>query len=106
MTRLTISVPDQMGDWIDGQIASGRYGSVSDYVRDLVRRDQDRQARPIELRDVLDDSGNTTLTPEERAAGLAELHRLLDRRLAQADAGEVVPFDLDRIRELARRKRP
>ena len=55
MSRLTISMPDQMNDWVDAQITSGRYGNVSEYFRDLVRRDQERREDAIqELRTMLD----------------------------------------------------
>jgi antitoxin ParD1/3/4 len=40
MSRLTISMPDQMNEWVEAQINTGRYGKVSEYFRDLVRRDQ------------------------------------------------------------------
>lgn len=43
MTRLTISMPDQMSAYVDAQIAEGRYGNVSEFFRDLVRRDQERR---------------------------------------------------------------
>lgn len=55
MSRLTISMPDQMNDWVEAQISAGRYGNVSEYFRDLVRRDQERRERAIgELRTILD----------------------------------------------------
>ena len=31
--------------FIDGQVADGGYGSTSEYVRELIRRDRDRQRR-------------------------------------------------------------
>jgi antitoxin ParD1/3/4 len=40
MAQLNISVPDALKGWIDSRLAEGRYSSPSDYVRDLVRRDQ------------------------------------------------------------------
>lgn len=40
MAAMNISVPDPMRDWVQSRIESGRYTSVSDYVRDLIRRDQ------------------------------------------------------------------
>ena len=43
MSRVTISMPDQMSDWVDAQVAGGRYGNVSEYFRDLVRHDQERR---------------------------------------------------------------
>lgn len=42
MAQLNISVPDGLKSWIDARVAQGRFSSPSDYVRDLVRRDQER----------------------------------------------------------------
>lgn len=47
MTRLTISMPDQMSAYVEAQIAEGRYGNVSEFFRDLVRRDQERRTEAI-----------------------------------------------------------
>ena len=47
MSRMTISMPDQMNEWVEAQINAGRYGNVSNYFRDLVRRDQERQEAAI-----------------------------------------------------------
>ncbi len=48
-------MPDQMNDWVEAQVRGGRYGNVSEYFRDLVRRDQERRGTAIaELRDLLD----------------------------------------------------
>jgi antitoxin ParD1/3/4 len=40
MASMNVSVPDPMRDWVEQRIGSGQYASVSDYVRDLIRRDQ------------------------------------------------------------------
>jgi antitoxin ParD1/3/4 len=42
MAQINISVPDALKGWIDTRMAQGRFSSPSDYVRDLVRRDQER----------------------------------------------------------------
>ncbi len=39
--QLNVSIPPALKAWIDSRVAEGRYSSASDYVRDLVRRDQD-----------------------------------------------------------------
>ena len=39
-STMNISLPDTMKDFVDQQVDSGGYGSVSEYVRELVRRDQ------------------------------------------------------------------
>jgi len=44
MSQLNVSVPPALKSWIDLRVAEGRYSSASDYVRDLVRRDQDAAA--------------------------------------------------------------
>jgi len=40
MASMNISLPDPMREWVQNRIDSGHYASVSDYVRDLIRRDQ------------------------------------------------------------------
>jgi antitoxin ParD1/3/4 len=40
MASMNISVPGPMRDWVQQRIDTGQYASVSDYVRDLIRRDQ------------------------------------------------------------------
>ena len=45
MTNLSVSLPDPMRAWIDDQVREGRYGNASEYVRELIRRDQERRAQ-------------------------------------------------------------
>ncbi len=55
MSRLTISMPDQMNAWVEAQVNTGRYGNVSEYFRDLVRRDQERRETAVAaLRELLE----------------------------------------------------
>ena len=44
MATMNVSLPDIMKAWVEKQTEDGRYGNASDYVRDLIRKDQDRQA--------------------------------------------------------------
>lgn len=43
-TRKTITVTDQQDNWIKAQIAAGAFTNDSEYIRDLIRRDQASQA--------------------------------------------------------------
>lgn len=43
MATMNVSLPDQMKAWVERQADQGRYSNASDYVRDLIRRDQQRQ---------------------------------------------------------------
>ncbi len=40
MATMNVSLPDPLRDYVQNRIDSGQYASVSDYVRDLIRRDQ------------------------------------------------------------------
>jgi antitoxin ParD1/3/4 len=42
---MNISLPDPLKDFVDGQIATGRYSSASEYVRELIREDERRKAQ-------------------------------------------------------------
>lgn len=40
---MNISVPDPMKDWVQSQVNTGVYANTSDYVRDLIRQDQENR---------------------------------------------------------------
>ena len=42
--RKTITLTDKQDDWIKAQIAAGGYTNDSEYIRDLIRREQERNA--------------------------------------------------------------
>lgn len=42
MGTMNISLPDGLRDFVEGQVAQGGYGTSSEYVRELIRRDQER----------------------------------------------------------------
>lgn len=43
MSTMNISLPDAMKAFVDEQVNQRGYGTSSEYLRDLIRRDQDRQ---------------------------------------------------------------
>ena len=40
---MNVSLPDELRSFVDERVDHGGYGSTSEYVRDLIRRDQDRE---------------------------------------------------------------
>ncbi len=42
MVTMNISLPDPMKEWVENQTRTGGYADTSDYMRDLIRRDQER----------------------------------------------------------------
>ncbi len=51
--RKTISFTDQHDAWIKSRITSGDYASDSEYVRDLIRRDQQEHEKYMTLKAAL-----------------------------------------------------
>lgn len=43
MSTMNISLPEILKSFVDEQVASRGYGTSSEYVRELIRKDQDRQ---------------------------------------------------------------
>lgn len=61
MAQMNVSIPEPMKDWCEAQVKGGRYSTVSDYVRDLIRRDQDSNRQSLQ-----------TLIDEGIASGLSD----------------------------------
>lgn len=76
MASMNISLPDPMRDWVEQQMKSGRYDNASEYMRDLIRHDQDR------------------------ASKIAAMQRLIDEAMASEDSDK----SLSEIRAIARQK--
>lgn len=55
MATMNISLPDQMKSFAEDQAKDGRFSNVSDYVRDLIRRDQARQDAMTEIQALIDE---------------------------------------------------
>ena len=49
MTTMNISLPDSLKDFVDEQVDQRGFGTSSEYVRELIRKDQDR----LQLRGLL-----------------------------------------------------
>jgi antitoxin ParD1/3/4 len=48
MTSLNISLPEALKNYVEGQVASGDWGTPSEYVRELIRHDKDRRLGNLE----------------------------------------------------------
>jgi antitoxin ParD1/3/4 len=78
MTTMNISLPEPLKAFVDEQVARGVYGSTSEYVRELIRRDHERSR----LRDVLLAGAESSVGVDVDDAFLAELR---DRACQAAD---------------------
>ena len=69
-TTMSFALPDALRSYIDQRVRSGQYGNTSEYLRDLIRHDQEEQARK-RLRELIEEGlqsgGGRTLTPKVAA---------------------------------------
>ena len=72
MGTMNISLPDGLKEFVDEQIAKRGYGTSSEYIRELIRKDQERQT----LRGLLLEGASSTREP---AVGPAYFDRLRGR---------------------------
>ena len=68
MATMNVSLPEQMKDWVESRSADGKFSNSSDYVRHLIRKDQ------------------------ERTEAIASLQAEIQKGL---DSGPAEPFDVD-----------
>ncbi|MBK5970187.1 antitoxin [Thiorhodovibrio winogradskyi] len=57
MATMNLSLPDTMIAWIDECSRSGQYSDGSEYVRELIRRDQERTAKIARVQALIDEAG-------------------------------------------------
>lgn len=68
MATMNISLPDQLRTFVDQQVATGRFANASDYVRDLIREDQEREQGRVHLQELIREgleSGVSDLTVDD-----------------------------------------
>ena len=54
--RKTITLTEQQDNWVKAQIEAGHYTNDSEYIRDLIRREQERSAELDAIRAALIES--------------------------------------------------
>ena len=67
LASLSVSLPKDQRTWVEQRVATAGYGNVSDYVRELIRRDQKTEAQDrLErlLIDALKSGKRIEVTPE------------------------------------------
>lgn len=55
VVRKTITLTDQQDSWVKAQISAGHYTNDSEYIRDLIRREQERSTEIEAIRNALID---------------------------------------------------
>ena len=71
MGTMNISLPDALREFVDAQVDDGGYGTSSEYVRELIRRDQER----LKLRGILLAGAASPISGEADANYFAALRK-------------------------------
>lgn len=81
MATMNISLPERLKDFVEERVAQGSYSNASDFMRDLIRKDQERIAMVAEIQQALDEGEASGFVPfvrkdmERRLDKLAKVHR-------------------------------
>lgn len=80
---INVSLPESMREWIEDVVAKNGYGTVSEYIRELVRQDQKQRAKATleaKLLDSLESGPATEMTRAEWERIRREVRARLARR--------------------------
>jgi len=78
MATMNVSLPESMKSWVESHARSGRYSNSSDYVRDLIRRDQDRAAIIANMQELVTEGINSGVGNHS----MNELREIAQQRIA------------------------
>jgi antitoxin ParD1/3/4 len=76
MSTMNISLPDSLKSFVDDQVARRGYGTSSEYVRELIRKDQDR----LQLRGLLLAGAESPVAAPADAAYFTSLRNRVKQR--------------------------
>lgn len=77
MTTMNVSLPEQMKDWVESLVNKGQYHNASEYVRDLIRKDQGKAEKLKAYQDAIQlgrDSGADPRSPDQIIADIKAKH--------------------------------
>jgi antitoxin ParD1/3/4 len=82
MQTMTISLPNDMREYVDSRTQSGGFGNTSEYVRDLIRRERDRRAQDALEEQLIANlaSPQVEWTPQVRERLLATVENRIAKR--------------------------
>jgi antitoxin ParD1/3/4 len=71
MSTMNVSLPESLKSFVDQQVEQRGYGTSSEYIRELIRKDQDRMT----LRQVLLEGATSALEGEADPAYFEQLRQ-------------------------------
>ncbi|MEO7392080.1 MAG: type II toxin-antitoxin system ParD family antitoxin [Ramlibacter sp.] len=81
MSTMNISLPEELKSFVDGRLQTEGYGTSSEYIRELIRRDRDR----VQFRDYLLEGVRSKADGPMDARYFASLRRRVGARGKRAE---------------------
>jgi antitoxin ParD1/3/4 len=79
MSTMNVSLPQSLKSFVDQQVEQRGYGTSSEYIRELIRKDQDR----MHFRQMLLDGANSPLEGEVDSAYFDQLRQRVNAATAR-----------------------
>ena len=74
MATMNISLPDKLKAFVEDRVAEGNYANVSDYVRDILRKEQDSKSYKAYLQESIEAGLKSPASDFSRIEMLKKLH--------------------------------
>lgn len=62
MATVNISLPEQMKEWVEAQTTDGRYSNSSDFLRDLIKKEQVKAEKIARLQLLINEGVESGIT--------------------------------------------
>jgi antitoxin ParD1/3/4 len=82
MASISVTLPGKLKEFTDQQIASGNYSDESDFVRDLIRKAQERAAAIDEINAALEEGEASGFVPFVREEFETRMEMLIKNKNA------------------------
>ena len=82
MATMNISLTDKLKSFVESNVESGNYSNASEYVRDLIRKEQERTIAIAEIQKLIDEGEASGYVPYDRE----DIERRLGIGTGQKDA--------------------
>jgi len=113
MATMNISLPERMKAWAESQAEGGKYSNTSDYVRDLIRRDQERAEKIAAVQVKIDEGMASGISPysvseifdRARAEKIAAMQAVVSNSLGGGISGRSMAEILEIAKEPGERPR-
>ena len=79
MATMNVSLPDPMKNWVEMQTQNGKYGNASDYVRDLIRKDQEKKEKIAQFQALIDEGLKSGVSSRSMEDLLKEARKLAEQ---------------------------